>query len=83
MNKFSVRKQIEKLRKDFNAHIEEGSIPPKVRKTINSLFILLDLIVAAFLEKKTRKNSSNSGLPPSQDFGSNGNRNKKDGQNKD
>ena len=83
MNKFSVRKQIEKLREDFNAHIEEGSIPPKVRKTINSLFILLDLIVAAFLEKKTRKNSSNSGLPPSQDFGSNGNRNKKDGQNKD
>ena len=58
MNKFSVRKQIEKLREDFNAHIEEGSIPPKVRKTINSLFILLDLIVAAFLEKKTRKNSS-------------------------
>ena len=32
MNKFSVRKQIEKLREDFNAHIEEGSIPPKVRK---------------------------------------------------
>ena len=34
-------------------------------------------MVTLFLEKKTRKNSSNSGLPPSQNFGSNGNRNTK------
>ena len=51
----------EKLREDFNAHIEEGSIPPKVRKTINSLSFFW-IFVAAFLEKKTRKNSSNRTL---------------------
>ena len=37
-------------------------------------------MITLFLEKKTRKNSNNSGLPPSQDFGSNGNRNKKVGK---
>ena len=37
---------------------------------------LIDIIVAVLLTKRTRKNSSNSGLPPSTDFGSNGNRNK-------
>ncbi|MBF0314060.1 MAG: hypothetical protein HQK52_11645 [Oligoflexia bacterium] len=35
--------------------------------------------MAVFLEKVTRKNSSNSGLPPSRNNGSNGNRNKNSG----
>lgn len=42
---------------------------------ISSMKAIIDIIVAILLEKKTRKNSSNSGLPPSSNNGSNGNRN--------
>ena len=44
--------------------------------------MILDIVVAVLLEKKVRKNSGNSGLPPSHDFGSNGNRNKQEQGNK-
>jgi transposase len=33
---------------------------------MNSLLVVVDLILSVFLEKKTRKNSKNSSLPPSQ-----------------
>ena len=33
---------------------------------MSSLLIVLNIIVAIFMEKKTRKNSTNSGIPPSQ-----------------
>ena len=39
---------------------------------------VLNIIVTVLLEKKTRKNSANSGLPPSRNSGPNGNRNKQD-----
>ena len=77
MGKESIRKQIEAIRNDFNVHIQKGSISPEAQLTIKSLFQLLEIIVTVLLEKKIRKNSSNSGLPPSQGFDSNGNRNKK------
>jgi len=54
-------------------------VPPEARFFIRSMLSMLDIIVAVLLEKKTRKNSSNSGLPPSQNNGSNGNRNKGSG----
>ena len=37
---------------------------------------MIEIIVAVLLEKKIRKNSSNSGLAPSRNNSSNGNRNK-------
>jgi len=36
----------------------------------------IDIVVTVLLVKKVRKTSSNSGVPPSQNFGSNGNRNR-------
>jgi hypothetical protein len=47
------------------------------------MLLVLEIVLAIFLEKKARKNSSNSGLPPSRNDGSNGNRNKGSGDRAD
>lgn len=76
MNKQSIRKQIEDAKKEASKIITKKALPEEVIFLIKSLLTILDIVVAVLLEKKVRKNSSNSGLPPSSDFGSNGNRNK-------
>ena len=76
MDKSSIRRQIDTVKRELETHIQNGKIHPDVQPAITALFRILEIIVTILLTKKTRKNSSNSGLPPSQDFGSNGNRNK-------
>ena len=76
MSKLSIRKQIEDAKNDAGKILSKGHLPEEVVLLIKSLLMILDVVVAVLLEKKIRKNSSNSGLPPSQGFGSNGNRNK-------
>ena len=77
MSKLSIRKQIEDAKKNFSEIKSKSTIPQEILiAQINSLLMLLEVIVAVLLEKKVRKTSSNSGLPPSLGFGSNGNRNK-------
>ena len=77
MTKLSVRKEIERLNKDSKAILSNKNLPRETKFFIKSMLSLMEIIVAVLLEKKTRKNSSNSGLPPSSDYGSHGNRNKK------
>ena len=74
--KYSASKTEPRARiKELEATIEESNTRMKeYEATMSSTFNLMDIMVTTLLEKKTRKNSSNSGLPPSQDFGSNGNR---------
>ena len=79
MSKESIRKNIEKLKNESELILESKSLNKDIRLFINSMMTILDIIVIAFLEKKTRKNSSNSGLPPSRNNGPNGNRNTNQG----
>ncbi len=76
MSKESIRKQIDEAKERINRSFAEEDVPPGVKTAVESLLVLLNIIVLVLLEKKTRKNSSNSGLPPSRNNGSNGNRNK-------
>ena len=64
------------LQKESKKILSDKSIPRETKLFIQSMLTILTVVVTLFLEKKTRKNSSNSGLPPSQNSGSNGNRNK-------
>lgn len=66
MNKTSVREEIERLKHEFELLSSAGKVSPETRVVINSLLIIVELILSVFLEKKTRKNSKNSSLPPSQ-----------------
>ena len=76
MSKQSIRKNIEKLREESKLFLNDKELSPELRFFIKSIFSLIDIIVVVLLEKKIRKDSSNSGLPPSQGFSGNGNRNK-------
>ena len=79
MQKESLRKKIDESREQAKLALESGKASPEIKATFESILLLLDIVVAIFLEKRPRKNSSNSGLPPSQNNGSNGNRNKGNG----
>lgn len=76
MSKDSIKRQIEKAKKDANDLLLSNSVDKNAAEVINSLILIIDIVVSVLLTKKPRKNSSNSGLPPSSDYGSNGNRNK-------
>ena len=66
MNKTSIREEIQRLKHDFEQLCSAGKVSPETRVVMNSLLVVVELILAVFLEKKTRKNSKNSSLPPSQ-----------------
>ena len=80
MNKKSLRKEIDKLQEKSREILSDKSLSKEAKLFIRSILTIVKVMITLFLEKKTRKNSNNSGLPPSQDFGSNGNRNKKVGK---
>lgn len=76
MNKDSLRSKIEDLKKDSELLMRSDNLSLETIMFIKSMLVILDVVVATLLLKKVRKTSSNSGVPPSQNFGSNGNRNK-------
>lgn len=78
MTKASIRKQIDQAKEKLDKAFAEEDVPPGVKAAVESLLIVMNIIVTVLLEKNVRKNSSNSGLPPSRNNGSNGNRNKPD-----
>ena len=75
MSRESIRKKIEEAKAHAKLSLQSKDISPEVKLSIESLMLVIDILVVVFLDK-IRKNSSNSGLPPSKNFGSNGNRNK-------
>lgn len=81
--KESIRKKI----KDAKAKIEKakssGKISSEASDLIDTLLLIIEIMVEVFLEKKVRKNSSNSGIPPSQDIGVHNDRNKDNKDNED
>ena len=66
INKKSIREEINRIKKDFEHLCEGGKVSPEIQAVMNSLLMVVDLILAIFLEKKTRKTSKNSSIPSSQ-----------------
>lgn len=82
MSRDSIRKKIDEAKAKIERSFQEEEVPPGLRASVESLLTVIEIVIVVLLEKKTRKNSSNSGLPPSRNNGPNGNRNKSD-QNRD
>lgn len=66
MDKTSVRNEVSRLKAEFTQLCAEGKVTTDILVIMNSLFMLLELILALFLEKTTQKNSTNSSKPSSQ-----------------
>jgi len=66
MNKESLRTQFAGIKDDATRLKAEGKLSPEALTLMCSLIALFEIMVSVFLEKTTRKNSTNSSIPPSQ-----------------
>ena len=66
IDKASVRKQLNAIKEDFKTLSTSGKVPDETALLFKSLFTLLEVVLAIFMEKTTKKTSKNSGIPPSQ-----------------
>lgn len=66
VNKQSLRDEFDRIKSDFDQLSADNKITPEVKTLINGMMLLLNLLIAIFLEKATKKTSKNSSIPPSQ-----------------
>jgi len=68
VDKTSIRNEVSQLKNDFDKLCSEGKITGETKALMNSMLLILNLMlsISIFLEKKTKKNSDNSSIPPSQ-----------------
>lgn len=66
LDKASVRTEVSRLKADFERLCAEGKITCESQAIMNSLFMVVELILAIFLERTTKKDTTNSSKPSSQ-----------------
>lgn len=66
VNKQSLREELDAHKSRFQALCAEGAMSPESRALFEGLLMLLELMMAIFLEKITKKGSKNSSKPTSQ-----------------
>ena len=66
LDKASLREEFDTLKDQFEQLCAEGKMGADSRALFQALLMLFELLMAVFMERRTAKNSRNSGLPPSQ-----------------
>ncbi len=66
LDKTSVRDEVSRLKADFEILSAAGKVAPELKMLMNSMLMMMELILSIFLERRTKKNSKNSNIPPSQ-----------------
>ena len=66
INKSSVRNEVSRLKDEFESLCAEGKVTGEVKVLMSSMLMILELMLSIFLERSTKKDSNNSGKPPSQ-----------------
>lgn len=66
VNKQSLREEFDQLKMRFENLSNEGKITQETTALFQSMIMLFELLIAVFMEKKTRKNNRNSSIPSSQ-----------------
>jgi transposase len=66
LDKTSVKDEVGRLKADFDRLGSEGKVSSEVQAIMNSLFMIIELILAIFLERSTKKDNKNSSKPSSQ-----------------
>lgn len=62
----SVRNEVKRIKAEFDSLKNNARISPEVSMLVSSLLTILELMMAIFLERTTKKNAKNSSIPPSQ-----------------
>lgn len=66
LDKISVRNQVDQIKNDFEKISSNSKLPAEVLALMSSLLMIVELMLVIFLERTTKKNSSNSSIPSSQ-----------------
>jgi transposase len=66
IDKTSVRNEFDRLKADFETLSAAGKVSPELKMLMNSMFMMMELILSIFMERRTKKNSKNSHIPSSQ-----------------
>jgi len=66
LNKESVRDEVERIKSEFNRISSSNKMNSETKILFQSMLMLINLLIAIFLEKTTKKTSKNSSKPPSQ-----------------
>jgi transposase len=66
VNKQSLQEEAERIKSEFQRIAEKKKIDSEISMLIQSMLMLINLLIAIFLEKTTIKNNKNSSKPSSQ-----------------
>lgn len=66
VNKKSLRQEFDQLKDTFERLSKEGQVTPEVGTLVQAMIMLFEVLIAVFMEKKTKKNNRNSSIPSSQ-----------------
>lgn len=66
IDKQSVRDEFDKIKSNFDDQVKAGKVSTETASLVNALIALFNILLMIFMEKKTKKTSKNSGIPPSQ-----------------
>ncbi|MCP4377075.1 MAG: hypothetical protein GY794_12960, partial [bacterium] len=66
VNKQSLREEFDQLKEEFGRLSKEGEVSGEVRALFQAMIMLFELLIAVFMEKKTKKDNRNSSIPSSQ-----------------
>ena len=66
VNKQSLREEFDALKGRFEQLVAEGKMAAESRALVEALLLLLQLLMAVFMERHTAKTSTNSSRPSSQ-----------------
>ena len=66
INKESLRDQFNEAKQSAQDLAAAGKVVPEVQFLITTLLLMMEMMIAVFMEKTTKKTSKNSGIPPSE-----------------
>lgn len=66
VDKKSLREEFDLLKNQFKELDSQNKVPVETQVLFKSMIVLFEILISIFLEKKTRKTSKNSSIPPSQ-----------------
>ena len=66
LDKKSLRDEFESLKNQFEELKSKEDVSSEIQMLVKSMIILFEVLITIFLEKRTKKTSRNSSLPPSQ-----------------
>ena len=69
LDKSSLREDFAAYKADYENLCRQGKVSPECKAIFDGLLLLMQLLIAVFLERTTPKESGNSGIPSSQTSG--------------